>query len=55
MQQDKLTDNWWSELIWEYNLSALTDEIIKKKQDRTDGKKLSDDSYDFIIFFNQVI
>ena len=48
-------DKWWSELVNYYNLQALTDEIITKKQDRTGDKMLSDDSYDFIIHFNQVI
>ena len=49
------TDKWWSDEVYEYTLQALTDEIIEKKQGRTLDKKLSEDSYDFVVHFNQVI
>jgi len=49
------TDKWWSGEVYEYTLQALTDEIIEKKQGRTLDKKLSEDSYDFVVHFNQVI
>jgi len=45
---------WWSDEVYDYTLQALTDEIIEIKQARTSDKKLSDDSYDFVIYFNQV-
>jgi len=50
------TDKWWSDEVYEYGtLQTLTDEIMEIKQDRQRDKKLSDESYDFVIFFNQVI
>ena len=46
---------WWSGEVYDYTLQSLTDEIIEIKQARTRDKKLSDDSYDFVIYFNQGI
>ena len=36
-------------------LENYIDEIIEIKQNRTYEKVLSEDSYDFVVFFNQVI
>ena len=46
---------WWDDEIYEYGLKGLTDEIIEIKEKRLHDKVLSDESYDFVVYFNQLI
>jgi hypothetical protein len=42
-------EKWWDGERYEYNLEALTKEILEIKEKRK-GKMLSDDAYDFVVF-----
>ena len=46
---------WWDDEMYEYGLKGLTDEIMEIKENRLYEKVLSDESYDFVIHFTQVI
>ena len=48
-------EKWWYDQLWSYDLINLTDEIISIKTARKDIKVLSEESYDFVIHFSQVI
>ena len=45
-------DNWWSDQIWDYTLTALTDEVIEMKHARADNRKLAL-KHDCEIIYNQ--
>ena len=43
---------WWDEMVWEYNNEGLTIEVLKNKEQRCNGKVLSNESYDFVVFIS---
>ena len=45
---------WWDGEMYEYSLESLTDEIVEIKRDRY-CKVLSEDSYDFVVFVQQLV
>ena len=45
-------DNWWSDMVWEYSLRSLTDEIIEIKQARAEQKSV-EGHRDCVILNNQ--
>ena len=46
-------DNWWYDMVWEYSLRSLTDEIIEIKQARAEQKSV-EGHRDCVILYNQV-
>ena len=43
---------WWSDMVWEYSLRSLTDEIIEIKQARAEARKLNI-KHDCELIYNQ--
>ena len=44
---------WWFDMVWEYSLRSLTDEIIEIKQARSEQKNV-EGNRDCVILYNQV-
>ena len=49
----KFSDNWWDDLIYEYDEEGLTMTVVELKRQRHEQLPLRIESYDFIIFLAQ--